>query len=506
MRNWLLQTISDVLNSHQEIERDISIDNASTKDFPKTEENRRLATLKAQREWFGAIAALEQLLLSTLDISPDKKLQGLIFSAPAPILSNLELCTRLQAGIFTPDALKPHVLMPCNHHNVVEHDQNHHNSSILELPLIPYDPIAKEQFCLIFTQKFALVMVLGQDASGMPNFNFSFAPETIKLIWLTLRSRLQILSYDRLSQIDQLIEHFVPPIPDYRLVSQFTRNLLQNLPNLTALAIGTTRKIETIAVSPSKPETTTEYTSPLANASPSSKIEMELLQALTHEIRTPLTTIRTMTRLLLKRSQDFSSKVIKRLQIIDRECTEQIERMELIFRAAELESTTPTSHPVHLTSCCLATVLQENIPRWEQQAQRRNVTLEIVLPQKLPPIISDPAMLDRVLTGLIETCTRSLSHGGNLRLTISTAGDRLKLQVLSHCNQTNNPFKALGQLLMFQPETGCLSLNLDVTKNMFQALGGKLTVRQRSRQGEELTIFLPLGTQSINNQQLTVNS
>ena len=115
-------------------------------------------------------------------------------------------------------------------------------------------------------------------------------------------------------------------------------------------------------------------------------------------------------------------------------------------------------------------------------------------------------MLDRVLTGLIETCTRSLSHGGNLRLTISTAGDRLKLQVLSHCNQTNNPFKALGQLLMFQPETGCLSLNLDVTKNMFQALGGKLTVRQRSRQGEELTIFLPLGTQSINNQQLTVNS
>ena len=45
---------------------------------------------------------------------------------------------------------------------------------------------------------------------------------------------------------------------------------------------------------------------------------------------------------------------------------------------------------------------------------------------------------------------------------------------------------------MFQPETGSLSLNLEVTKNMFQALGGKLTVRQRPRQGEELTIFLPL--------------
>lgn len=505
MQNWLLQTISDVLNSHQEIEPDISIDNVaanngSTTDFPPTEENRRLATLKAQREWFGAIAALEQLLLSTLDINSDKTLQGLIFSAPVPILSNLELLTRFQAGIFTTDAFKPHVLMPCKHHKVAEHDPYHHNSSILELPLIPYDPIAQEQFCLIFTQEFALVMVLGQDASGMPNFNFSFAPETIELVWLTLRSRLQILNYDRLSQIDQLIEHFLPPMPDYRLVSQFTRNLLQNLPNLTALAIGKTRKIETIAVSQSEPKTTTttEYVSPLANTNPSSKLEMELLQALTHEIRTPLTTIRTMTRLLLKKSQEFSAKAIQRLQTIDRECTEQIERMELIFRAAELESTTPSSHPVHLTSCCLASVLQANIPRWKQQAQRRNVNLDIILPQKLPPIISDPAMLDQVLTGLIETCTRSLSHGGDLRMTISTAGDRLKLQVLSQCNQTNNPFKALGQLLMFQPETGCLSLNLDATKNMFQALGGKLTVRQKSRQGEELTIFLPLGTQSVN--------
>jgi signal transduction histidine kinase len=52
---------------------------------------------------------------------------------------------------------------------------------------------------------------------------------------------------------------------------------------------------------------------------------------------------------------------------------------------------------------------------------------------------------------------------------------------------------------MFQPETGCLSLNLDVTKNIFQALGGKLTVRQRPKQGEELTIFLP-----IKNSQLTM--
>jgi K+-sensing histidine kinase KdpD len=76
---------------------------------------------------------------------------------------------------------------------------------------------------------------------------------------------------------------------------------------------------------------------------------------------------------------------------------------------------------------------------------------------------------------------------------VSTAGNQLKLQVLSQASTTDNPFKSLGQLLTFQPATGCLSLNLDATKNIFQALGGKLTVRQRQEQGKELTIFLPLG-------------
>jgi len=33
-----------------------------------------------------------------------------------------------------------------------------------------------------------------------------------------------------------------------------------------------------------------------------------------------------------------------------------------------------------------------------------------------------------------------------------------------------------------------------VTKNLFNALGGKLIVRQRPQQGEVLTIFLPLGS------------
>jgi signal transduction histidine kinase len=206
-----------------------------------------------------------------------------------------------------------------------------------------------------------------------------------------------------------------------------------------------------------------------------------------------------MTRLLLKR-QDLPTTVINRLQVIDHECTEQIDRMELLFKAAELETcTTAKSGNTQLTPMSLDQVLQQSIPRWQQAATRRNLTLDVALPQQLPTVVSNPAMLDRVLTGLMENFTRSLPPGSSIQVQVIPAGDQLKLQLSPQldCQDTTRTItlpirKSLGQLLVFQPETGTISLNISATKHLFQAIGGKLIVRQNPKYGEVLTIFLPL--------------
>jgi signal transduction histidine kinase len=231
---------------------------------------------------------------------------------------------------------------------------------------------------------------------------------------------------------------------------------------------------------------------------PSQPQDIELLQALAHEVRTPLTTIRTLTRLLLKRPK-LDAEIRKRLEMIDRECSEQIDRFSLIFRAAELETSQANLMPVRLTPTSLASAISSCIPRWQKQASRRNITLDVVLPQKMPSVVSDPTMLDQVLTGLIENVTSSLPLGSHIQLQVIPAGHQLKVQLQSQADSSGKlpvsgqpAIKSIGQLLMFQPETGNLSLNLSVTKNLFQALGGKLIVRHKPQQGEVLTIFLPL--------------
>jgi signal transduction histidine kinase len=287
--------------------------------------------------------------------------------------------------------------------------------------------------------------------------------------------------YPQIGVLEAIIEANGSPQPDYRLVSEFSRQLLQNLPDQSNLDLKKT-----------KSPICTEITPPEEDNNLESGCDLELLRALTHEIRTPLTTIRTITRLLLKRAK-VTEDVQKYLETIDLECSEQIQRMELIFRAAELGINPLGDKPIQLIPISLEKVFQDSIPRWQKQAKRRNVNLEVNIPKKLPSVVSDPNLLDQMLNGIMEKCTRSMVSGGLMQVHISTAGNQLKLQFQTQIKSPNPALKALGKVLMFQPETGNLSLNMNVTKNLFQALGGKFVVRQKPEEGEVLTIFLPLG-------------
>lgn len=492
MKNGFWQTIGAILKQHN---------GQGTKETQVISDKRleSKASLKAQREWYSAIASLQQLLLQVTDTSQPSFPQGLILSSPTPVLSHQELLSCYQIGIFTTDTTQS--LMPFQLPAATETAKKDILPTVAEYSLLPNDPLSSEPFCLVLTQYFSLVMALGQNENEDLTFQFSFDPQAIQQAWKPLKSRLRLSHPHHLDSLTQFVEKFAPTPPDYRLVMEFSRLLLQNLPNE-----GETFHHNSISANPSAAtETGVKEDSRFKASAP----EVELLQAFTHEIRTPLTTIRMLTRSLLKR-RDLTPDVKKRLEVIDQECTEQIDRMELIFRATELKSQASASKSRTLTSVSLEEVFQQSIPCWKKHAQRRNVELDVILPDKLPTVISDRAMLHQVLTGLMEKFTRSLPTGGQIRVQVSTAGNQLKLQVLSsspeeaksHCpfsfSLNSSKVKSLGQLLMFQPETGGISLNLDVTKNLFQALGGKLIVRQRPEEGEVLTIFLPLDSPSEN--------
>ncbi len=482
----LLMKLSDIINRYETMAVDSDYSpklSVIADNQDNTSQKINQAQLKAQGHWFGAIAALEQILLFQVDEEglDSSTCQGLILSGPTPILSHQTLTSLFQTGIFKAqtDQNSPAMRLQLPGAYTTESEAI---PTMAEVPLLPKDPITNEQFCLVLTPDFGLIAVLGENSQGIPAFQFSFEPNVIQKAWLALRARLVITHHPQLPKLDRFVQQFPTPTPDYRLVTQFSRLLLDHLPEVSPTSI---EQHSLINVASEESENSSLEI-------PNDAADVALLQALTHEIRTPLTTIRTMTRLLL-RNKKLAPPMTKLLEGIDQECTEQINRMELILRATELQTTPEELKSVKLVSTSLESVLSDSIPRWKKQAQRRNVILDVVVPQKLPQVVSDPAILNQVLTGLIEKFTRSFSDGGRIRVQVTTAGHQLKLQFRTESSCPHNPLKALGQLLMFHPNTGGLSLNLDVTKHLFHTLGGKLIVRQRSQYGEVFTIFLPLG-------------
>jgi nitrogen-specific signal transduction histidine kinase len=494
---WYLPTFSEIL----------ALDEPGSSLRPRSVAQRRV---KAEREWFGAIAALNQLLQQAIvETETPSSVKGILLSGPLPVAIQPNLVNQIATWTFTVGnsgqiSLRLPAAMGGAGCGVAPPT----------LPLLPDDPLASEPFCLVLMPHFSLAMTLGETGDGTPAFLFSFEPEIVWQVWRSLQARLMLVSPQPLSLLNGLVEQFPTVAPDYRTVMQFSRLMLANLSDSETEG----KRVQVVPKAAAKTAkfAAMSFTSPFGKPWQGKKsqkkggADTELLQAIAHEVRTPLTTIRTLTRLLLKR-KELGADVIKRLKMIDQECTEQIDRFSLIFKAVELE-TTDTSTPLSpLAPISLAQVFQQNTPRWQQQAQQHRHTLDIILPQKMPMVVTDPTMLDQALTGLIDRITHSLPPGSHIEVQVTLAGHQLKLQFKSQsqtdCSADGKDkygfapvLKSLGQLLMFQPETGNLSLSMPVTKNFFQALGGKLIVRQHPQQGEVLTIFLPLDNRRVDDE------
>jgi signal transduction histidine kinase len=311
---------------------------------------------------------------------------------------------------------------------------------------------------LIVTPPFSLLILASEQNHSCI---YSLHPEPIQKAIAVLRERIQ--NSAQLTLLSKQLEQFPVDMPTYQSISKFGTLLLSQ--------------------SFSKDLPIPEIR------------EVELIRAITHEVKTPLTTIRTLVHSLLRR-KDTPSAIKPRLEQIAMECSDQIDRFNLIFEAAQLATA-----PVPLEQIELKEVLMHSIERWQEQSQQRQVAIDLDIPLGLPAIISNSHLLQQVLNGLVDRLTRGLPAGSHILIKVSAAGEHLKLQFQSLFEEgmlsgESTILKAVGQWLMLQPETGTLSLSLPITKTLFQAIGGKFTVRlhptSTEYDGEILTIFLPI--------------
>jgi signal transduction histidine kinase len=431
-----------------------------------------------RRQWWAALAALQDDLLL-----PAADSRGIWLAAPLPALYEPQLLDRLQGWVWTPAPIEgligPQAPRLPGSGALPETDAA--GAGFQRLTLKPDD--GTDPLLLVITPSVQAGLCL-DGPPGRRRLVVRFEPAVLSEALALIH---QQLSEDDARQLRQGMEQLGALRSDPELGPRFWPRLADRLASMAP----------SVTLQPVMGKAA-------GSAQTGAGGELALLEALTHEVRTPLATIRTLIRSLLRR-QDLSTLVRQRLEQIDGECSEQIDRFGLIFLAAELQRQAPEQGMIHdgaggeplLARTDLSALLTQLAELWQRQLDRRSLQLDLQIAPGLPTVLSDPARLETMLGGLMDRFSRGLPTGSSVRVSLQPAGSRLKLQLSSsawprrphQADAERSSRRSIGPVLSWNPSTGSLHLSRQATQQLFRRLGGRLT----ERSGSGLTVFFPIG-------------
>jgi two-component system sensor histidine kinase KdpD len=229
-----------------------------------------------------------------------------------------------------------------------------------------------------------------------------------------------------------------------------------------------------------------------ASARRSDELKTALLRAVTHNLRTPLASIKASVSGLRQPDAAFADEDRAELLAEIEEEADRLDRLVTnLLDASRLEAggLTVRRHPQDLAELVGAVVdrLRSRIPR-------REVHVEI--PEELPPVACDYAQIDQVVTNLLENAlvhtppstpvvTRAVCESGVVRVEVVDRGpgipmsDRERLFLPFERGRTRAPGTGLG---------------LTIARGFVEAHGGRLWLEEGSDCGARFVFTLPVAS------------
>ncbi|MDQ3753265.1 MAG: ATP-binding protein, partial [Acidobacteriota bacterium] len=252
-----------------------------------------------------------------------------------------------------------------------------------------------------------------------------------------------------------------------------------------------------------------------AEAEKANKIKDEFLAMVSHGLRTPLTTIKTATRLLRRNTLDEAERR-ECLNTIAIECDRQIDLVLNLLDLSRVESGALNLQPARVE---VSDVLKSCYELERQAAELSKHQLELELPaEPLPPARADAKALRRALCGLVENAIKYTSEGGTITLRARPAsstetGDEVAIGItdtgrgiapedLPHVfdkfyrgrstRPTTPEAPAEGEEEHSDPNTPGVGLGLYLANTIIQQLGGRIIVESVVGEGSTFTVYLPV--------------
>ena len=234
------------------------------------------------------------------------------------------------------------------------------------------------------------------------------------------------------------------------------------------------------------------------------RIKAGFTAMLVHDLRSPLSVVQVTLQMLESDALVTQSEYQTLIRESLASCNELFELTSDLMEIFRSESTTMV---LSLSRMSLQRLVEEPFRQATVLAKKKDISLDLRLPEESPVIRADSYKLQRALTNLLSNAVKFTPRGGTIGLHVTllepTGGKDASPEVLIDVTDSGDGIPAQDLPFIFDPyyqantqNSGMGSgLGLAIVKRIVAAHGGEVSVKSTLGQGSRFSIRLPLGFQ-----------
>jgi len=221
----------------------------------------------------------------------------------------------------------------------------------------------------------------------------------------------------------------------------------------------------------------------------------ELVANVSHDLRTPLTTLQGYLETLLRKSQHLSEE---KKQHYLRVAVGHSQRLGcLISELFELARLDANETAPRLESFSLPELIHDAMQRFWPQASERNIIIEADFDNNIPFVMADIGLIERVIQNLLENAVRYTEQGGKIEIGLKDNGHSVIVQIRDDgCGIAEKELPLIFERFYRaeksrQQHSGGSGLGLAICKRILELHGSSIQAISKLNQGTVFSFYLP---------------
>jgi signal transduction histidine kinase len=227
-----------------------------------------------------------------------------------------------------------------------------------------------------------------------------------------------------------------------------------------------------------------------------SRLKLEFISSVSHDLRTPLNVITGYIQLLL--DERYGTLSYRQREALSRISDNVQDLLYLVNDVLDLSKSEAEMVSVKLADTDINRLVYDIVTNMRPLFDRKGISLQYIPASALPVVKSDPVKIKRILLNLVSNALKFTQRGG-ITVTTEIQSDRKKVIIrikdtgigiaIEEISKIFEPFYQAGVTL--REAYGGVGLGLAIVRRLTELLRGKIEVESKHGDGAAFSLHLP---------------